>query len=167
MPWSIYAITLLLSTIAEVVAANSGQVVPLLGICAFYFTMRYGAQRSLPGVVLVAAMVDACWMHRFPSQILLVLVVAGLSSAWKPYGDLNSGLSLCLSGCCIGIISWLLRLFGALISSSHWPSWSAVLLPLVTQLFLAMLLTLVLSLALNRMLRKSITWFSADDEGDD
>ena len=118
MPWMAQVLFLMFGTIAEVVLANYGLAIPLLGVGAFYFTMRHGAPQTLPGFLTAAAMTDACWMHHFPSQVVMVLIVVGCSSAWRPYGDVNSGLSLAHAGCCIGVIAWLARVMGMLAAAN-------------------------------------------------
>ncbi|MBR4124584.1 MAG: hypothetical protein IKR13_00130 [Victivallales bacterium] len=167
MPWAVFAISLILSVVAEVVAGNYGWLAPCVPILAFYFTMRFGAQRALLGAVMAAAMVDACWMHHFPSQILTVLLVTGLSSAWKPYGDVNSGLSLVVSGICIGIVSWGIHLLGLMTSVSFSLSFVYIVNLLIIQIVISIIITPVSALLLNRMLRRSVTWLSIIDEGND
>ena len=164
MPWAVFTISLILSIVFEVVVGNYGGLVPCLAICAFYFTMRYGAMRTLAGVVVAAAFLDACWMHRFPSQVLMILTVTGLSNAWKPYGDVNSGLSLLLSGGCIGIVSWLFFLLGLLIAGNLEKSFYLIMQILVYQVVICIFLTPAVAFALNRLLRRSVTWLSAPDE---
>lgn len=165
MRWSIFAIVVALCVIAEVVAANYGVALPLLCVCAFYFTMRYGAMRVFTGLFLAAALLDGVWMHRFPSQFLGVLAVILLSGSWRKYGDLGSGLSLGMSGICIGVISWLSHLLGMLASSGHALTWRAVLRPLPSQLFAAVLLTPTMAFLLNYLLRRRVAWLS--DQVDD
>lgn len=164
MPWAVFAISLILSVVAEVVAGNYGWLVPCLPICAYYFTMRYGVQRTLLGAVLAGAMVDGCWMHHFPSQVLTILVVLGCSSVWKPYGDVNSGLSLALSGLCIGVVSWLIHLLGMMTAGGLGNDCFYLIQMLVYQVVISILIVPVFAFVLNRMLQRSVTWLSAPDE---
>ena len=166
MPWAVFAISVILSVVVEVVAGNYGGLVPCLPICAYYFTMRYGAQRPLLGVVLAGALVDGCWMHHFPSQVLTILAVMGFSSVWRPYGDVNSGLSLAFSGLCIGVISWLIHLLGMVTASDLGNSGIYLIQLLVYQVVISILMALVLALVLNRVLQRSVTWLSAPDDED-
>ena len=167
MPWSAYVIYLLLGTIAEVVLANYGLAMPLLGIGTFYFTMRYAAPRTLAGFMLAAAMLDACWMHHFPSQVVMVLAIAGCASAWRPYGDVNSGLSLALAGACIGAVAWLAHLLGSIATANFSKGGGYLLQVLCIKVVMSIVMTPVLALALNRMLRRSVTWLSVPDDDDE
>ena len=167
MPWMAQVLFLMFGTIAEVVLANYGLAIPLLGVGAFYFTMRHGAPQTLPGFLTAAAMTDACWMHHFPSQVVMVLIVVGCSSAWRPYGDVNSGLSLALAGCCIGVIAWLARVMGMLAAANFSKGGFYLLQILGVQVFVMIVITPLLALSLNRLLRRSVTWLSAIEEEDD
>ena len=164
MPGAVYAIVLSLAVMTEVVAANYGISLPLLGVCAFYFTMRYGAKRVFSGLFLASAVLDWVWMHRFPSRFAAVLVILLLSGTWRKYGDLGSWLSLLVSGFCIGILSWMSLLLGMLASSGHAMTWMAAVRPLPGQMLAALLLTPLIAFLLNFLLRRRVAWLSEQSD---
>ena len=161
-----FAIFLMSSVIVEVVAANYGVFLPLLCVCAFCFTMRFGALRVVAGLMLASAVLDGVWMHRFPSQFIGVLTVVVISGTWRRYGDLGSWLSLMVSGVCIGVISWGSHLLGKLASAGHAMTWKSVLYALPSQVAAAVILTPLTAFMLNSLLRRRIAWLSkqAEDE---
>lgn len=162
-----FAIVLMSSVILEVVAANYGVFLPLLCVCAFCFTMRYGILRVFAGLVLASAVLDGVWMHRFPSQFIAVLTVTLISGTWRRYGDLGAWLSLVMSGFCIGVISWGSHLLGKLSSAGHAMTWKSVFQSLPSQVVAAVLLTPLVALMLNSLLRRRVAWLSKQAEDDE
>ncbi|MBP5300053.1 MAG: hypothetical protein J6Y80_01485 [Victivallales bacterium] len=167
MPWAVYTISLILSILIEVLAGNHGWSLPCVAICAFYFTMRYRAEKALVGALFAAALTDAIWMHHFPGQVLVVLLVVGFSSIWRGYGDLGGWLSLGLSGFAIGVFSWLGLLLSMAAFAGHALTWRSVLRPLVPMLLKGVVLLPIISLILNMLLKNRLPWLvdSPEEEG--
>lgn len=166
MPWAVFSISLIISILVEVLAGNHGWYLPCVEVCAFYFTMRYGVAKVFAGALLAAALTDAVWMHHFPSQVAVVMLVVGLSSLWRGLGDLGGWLSLGLSGLAIGLVAWLGLVLASATFAGHELSWLGVLQPLPTMLLKGILLTPAISLTLNSVLRQRLPWLVETPEDD-
>ena len=161
----------LLSSIVELVSAIAfGWSLPLLQICAFHFCMRRGFWHAILPLILGAACLDAAWMHRFPSQVLAVFLVALLTASWRRYGDLTSWSSLILAAFGIAFLSWGAILCGAMVGRG---AAAPAFLRLPGQLLASFLLLPPVTALLNSVLARRLNWLAtsfeppSDDEEED
>ena len=107
----------MLAAILAVIAGNAGFALPLMPICAFYFSMKITPAKAFPVIVVAAGLLDAVWMHRFPGELCAVLIVMSLTGWWRSWGDLLSGMSLLASALFVGAAAWIGRITPLLFST--------------------------------------------------
>ncbi len=150
----IFILTLVVAMCGEWIAAYYGWLMPLMAICAFYFTMRWGFWRCLLPLVATTAVLDATWGHSCPSRTLGVLMVMAVSAAWKRYGDLYSWPSLLGAALGIGVISAVASLLSSTVEPT-WLEWR-----LLWQAASAIVLTPVMVVSLNHLLVRRLRWLA-------
>ena len=166
MFWTVFFFILLLSGVLTVLAGNAGIVLPLMAIVTFYFCMKSTAAKTLPWTVLMAALVDAAWMHRCPGTLLSVLLVTALTALWRKFGDLGSWTSLASAAVWIAVASWLGELLAVLVGNLHHVGLGGFLGGFVKQLLWAEIFTPVLVFSGERLLGKRL-WVDDRETEDD
>lgn len=110
MFWILSIFVVMLADVFAVIAGNAGFSLPMLPICAFYLSMKTSPAKAFPMLVIGAGLLDAIWMHRFPGELLAVLVIMAVTVWWRSWGDLLSWTSLLASALFVAFASWLGRI---------------------------------------------------------
>ena len=100
----------MLAAILAVIAGNAGVSLPLMPICAFYFSMKITPAKAFPVLLVAAGLLDAVWMHKVPGELVAVLLVMSISAWWRSWGDLHSGMSLLAASVFVGVSACIGRL---------------------------------------------------------
>lgn len=165
---TVFIFSLLLAGCMTVFAGNAGIVLPLLSIFAFYFSMKSTVVKTLPWTVLMAALVDAVWMHRVPGTVLAVLLVTVVAIIWRKFGDLGSWTSLASAAVWIAVATWVGEFLAVLLGHLHSVVAGDFFGKLLLQILFAEILTPVLVFGLEHILEKRL-WVEEgeleDDEG--
>lgn len=167
MFWTVFFFILLLSGVVTVLAGNAGIVLPLVAIATFYFCMKGTVAKTLPWTVLMAALVDAAWMHRCPGTLLSVLLVTALTALWRKFSDLGSWTSLASAAGWIAVAAWLGEFLAVPAGGLHPVGVWGFMGGFAKQLLWAEIFTPILVFSGERLLGKRLRVDEREAEGDE
>ncbi len=87
----------------ELLAANAGLLMPVLGVAAFYLFTVYRWERPLLPLALMAAALDITLGRPTFVTLLLLLPTALLARVWRRHGDRREMMIQALPGLILGI----------------------------------------------------------------
>jgi len=94
-----------LGVAVELIFGNYGFCVPVFASVAFCLIVAQGGRRAFPVLAVIGALLDLSYARAFPTQLVLVPIVAVVAESWRRHGDCRQPLAQILPGSAVGAIN--------------------------------------------------------------